>query len=125
MKKILLGLFVLFLSLFSYSQNIEYVGKLDESIMSKLTDFELLMYAKCINSIGKDYEVINWASKDICDIIKKEPNNFTCQSIIISSKDNKVKILPKKGRVLLGSEKIVFILRRKKTESIINLLVLY
>jgi hypothetical protein len=125
MKKILLGVFVLFFYLYSYGQKMEYVGKLNESIMSKLTSSELLMYAKCINKIGKDYEIIDWASEDVCEIIKKEPNRFKCQSVTINSKDNKVRILPQKGKITLGSEKFVFILKRKKTESIINLLIFY
>lgn len=125
MGKFFLSLLLTIFSLFSYSQNLNYVGKFDGSLSSKMSASDLLMYTKCISAIGKDYEPIDWASEDICEIVKKEPNHFKCEVVKISSEDDKVKISPRKGQTTLGAEKIILVFEKKNRKTSISLLVLY
>ena len=126
MSKFLISFFVIFLSVKTYGQKIEYIlGEDDKSKISMLTSQELGMYIDCITAIGKEKEVLNWASKDVCDIIKMDQKHFKCQIVSIDSKEKKLRIRPQTGQTTLGTEKLVFILKREKNKSIINLLVLY
>jgi hypothetical protein len=125
MTKTLITIFILFLSLFSNGQDFKYVGKVDSFIISKMTGSELLMYSECVTMIGKEREVIDWASDDIVDLIKTNPNHFKYQIASIDSKEKKVKIKPQNGSSTLGSEKFLMILERKKNQSTINFLVFY
>jgi hypothetical protein len=83
------------------------------------------MYSKCVSVIGKDYEVLNWVSEDILEILKKDTNHFKSQSVRINSLDMRVKILTNKGKTTLGSEKYVLVLKRNTQGSFVNLLILY
>ena len=78
------------------NKNITYeeyiIGENDKSIISKMTSEELLMYSECITAIGKDQEALDWASEDICNLIRKTPTHFKCQVVSIDSKEKKVKI---------------------------------
>ena len=126
MSKLLFSFFILLLSVQSYGQKVQYIlGEDDKSKISMMTSQELGMYIDCITVIGKDKEIINWASKDICELIKKDPKHFKCQIVSIDSKEKKLKVRPQLGQTTLGSEKLVLILKRDKTKSTINLLVLY
>jgi hypothetical protein len=126
MGKFLIYLFVLLLSVKSYGQKVEYVlGQDDKSKITMMTSEELWMYVECITAIGKEKETLNWASEDICNLIRKNPSHFNCQVVSIDSKKQRLNIRPQKGETNLGSEKLVLIIKRDKKNSIINLLVLY
>lgn len=126
MEKFLIYLFVLLMSMKSYGQNVEYVlGQNDKSKITMMTSEELWMYVECITSIGKEKEVLNWASEDVCNLIRKNPTHFNCEVVSINSKQQKLNIKPRKGETTLGSEKLVLVIKRDKTISTIILLVLY
>lgn len=126
MGKFLICLFVLIMSMKSYGQDVKYVlGQDDKSKITMMTSEELWMYVECVTAIGKEKEVLNWASEDICNLIRKNPTHFNCQVVSIDSKKQRLNIRPQKGETNLGSEKLVLVLKRDKKISTLILLVLY
>jgi hypothetical protein len=90
-----------------------------------MTGEELLMYSECITFIGKDRQMLDWASEDVVDLMKKDPKHFKYTKITLDSEKNKIHKKYIKGVNKLGSKKLILDFERTKNKSTINLLCLW
>lgn len=119
--KTLFIVLLLLVSELSFTQEFFYQGQIDKSVISKLTTKELIIYAECISTIGKDGIDLNWVTNKTTTNFKKNNNYYRANVVSYDLKKNKFKINPILGKSIVPFEQFLFYIKRTKSNTIIKI----